>query len=72
VEVEATVLEPDEDPEEPLGDTVARRKAPLAVSGRTGPEEFAVGAEKHRRKGVLEADDRNCQPNQEGKGDAKA
>lgn len=48
MEVEPAVLETDEDAEKSLGDAIARREAPLAIPGRTGPEELALGAEKHR------------------------
>jgi hypothetical protein len=56
MEIEPTVLETDEDAEKALGDTVARREAPLAVGGRAGSEEFALRAEENRRNGVREAD----------------
>jgi hypothetical protein len=72
MEIEAAVLETDEDAEKALGDAVALREAPLAVGGRAGPEELALRAEEHGRNGVREADIGNCQPKQKGKGDAKA
>jgi hypothetical protein len=48
MEIEAAVLETDEDAEKALGDAVARREAPLAVGGGAGPEELALSAEEHR------------------------
>jgi hypothetical protein len=54
MEIEAAVLESDEDAEKTLGDAVARREAPLTVCGRPGPEELALRAEEHRRNGVGE------------------
>jgi hypothetical protein len=62
MEIEAAVLETDEDAEKAFGDTVARREAPLAVGGRAGPEELALRAEENRRNGVREADDGQEEP----------
>ncbi len=61
--VETFILEPDEDIVEPLGNAIAGREAPLAVGGRPGPEQPAVGAEEHRRNGIVEPDDRQGEPN---------
>ena len=46
------------------GTRSARREAPLAVGGRPGPEQPALGAEQHGRDGIVEADDGDGQPEQ--------
>ena len=64
---EALVLETDEHLGEPSRDAFARREAPLAVGGRPGPEQPALGAEQHRRDGIVEADDGHLEPEKQEK-----